>query len=138
MDALGAEEPHKNILVLIPLSINVTRGCSGGCGKKNIAISKKSRTFANVFKGYVSDESPCKSLKTKRLLGAWRSWLAHLHGVQGVESSSLFAPTKVKVSCFFQSCHCINSGNSVFITGQPRVIYAVPLSRGRIITLATK
>ena len=26
-------------------------------------------------------------------IGVWRSWLAHLHGVQGVESSSLFTPT---------------------------------------------
>ena len=26
----------------------------------------------------------------------WRSWLAHLHGVQGVESSSLFTPTIFK------------------------------------------
>ncbi len=25
--------------------------------------------------------------------GAWRSWLAYLHGVQGVGSSSLLAPT---------------------------------------------
>ncbi len=30
---------------------------------------------------------------SKNMIGAWRSWLAHLHGVQGVESSSLFAPT---------------------------------------------
>ena len=29
-------------------------------------------------------------------IGVWRSWLAHLHGVQGVESSSLFTPTKKK------------------------------------------
>ena len=28
------------------------------------------------------------------IFGVWRSWLAHLHGVQGVESSSLFTPTK--------------------------------------------
>jgi hypothetical protein len=26
----------------------------------------------------------------------WRSWLAHLHGVQGVGSSSLLTPTEVK------------------------------------------
>jgi hypothetical protein len=29
-------------------------------------------------------------------IGVWRSWLAHLHGVQGVGSSSLLTPTKVK------------------------------------------
>ena len=29
----------------------------------------------------------------ERPIGAWRSWLAHLHGVQGVGSSSLLAPT---------------------------------------------
>jgi hypothetical protein len=41
--------------------------------------------------------------------GAWRSWLAYLHGVQGVGSSSLLAPTieneavtRIKPgSCFF-------------------------------------
>jgi hypothetical protein len=26
-------------------------------------------------------------------IGVWRSWLAHLHGVQGVGSSSLLTPT---------------------------------------------
>lgn len=29
-------------------------------------------------------------------IGAWRSWLAYLHGVQGVGSSSLLAPTELK------------------------------------------
>jgi len=29
-------------------------------------------------------------------IGAWRSWLAYLHGVQGVGSSSLLAPTKLR------------------------------------------
>ena len=29
-------------------------------------------------------------------LGAWRSWLAYLHGVQGVGSSSLLAPTELR------------------------------------------
>jgi hypothetical protein len=28
------------------------------------------------------------------LFGVWRSWLAYLHGVQGVGSSSLLTPTK--------------------------------------------
>ena len=28
-----------------------------------------------------------------RLFGVWRSWLAYLHGVQGVGSSSLLTPT---------------------------------------------
>ncbi len=27
------------------------------------------------------------------LIGVWRSWLAYLHGVQGVGSSSLLTPT---------------------------------------------
>ena len=39
-------------------------------------------------------------------IGVWRSWLAHLHGVQGVESSSLFTPTKergdIVASLFFR------------------------------------
>jgi hypothetical protein len=29
-------------------------------------------------------------------IGVWRSWLAYLHGVQGVGSSSLLTPTKQK------------------------------------------
>ena len=29
-----------------------------------------------------------------KTFGVWRSWLAHLHGVQGVGSSSLLTPTK--------------------------------------------
>ena len=33
-----------------------------------------------------------------RDIGAWRSWLAYLHGVQGVGSSSLLAPTKEKAA----------------------------------------
>ena len=33
----------------------------------------------------------------RKKIGAWRSWLAHLHGVQGVGSSSLLAPTKKKI-----------------------------------------
>ena len=55
--------------------------------QKDFANNKKCSTFALDFKGWKS----CKSL------GAWRSWLAHLHGVQGVESSSLFAPTDLKI-----------------------------------------
>jgi hypothetical protein len=30
------------------------------------------------------------------IFGAWRSWLAYLHGVQGVGSSSLLTPTDQK------------------------------------------
>ena len=29
----------------------------------------------------------------KQVFGVWRSWLAHLHGVQGAASSSLATPT---------------------------------------------
>lgn len=29
-------------------------------------------------------------------IGVWRSWLAYLHGVQGVGSSSLLTPTDTK------------------------------------------
>ena len=46
------------------------------------------------------DENSIKSIaetSIKALFGAWRSWLAHLHGVQGVGSSSLLAPTELKV-----------------------------------------
>ncbi len=32
-----------------------------------------------------------------KTIGAWRSWLAHLHGVQGVGSSSLLAPTEEEI-----------------------------------------
>ncbi len=37
----------------------------------------------------------CTFAAAKRI-GVWRSWLAHLHGVQGVGSSSLLTPTKRK------------------------------------------
>jgi hypothetical protein len=30
------------------------------------------------------------------LTGVWRSWLAHLHGVQGVVCSSQITPTEFK------------------------------------------
>ena len=30
----------------------------------------------------------------KQKIGVWRSWLAHLHGVQGVVCSSQITPTK--------------------------------------------
>lgn len=39
--------------------------------------------------------------KRNKLFGVWRSWLAHLHGVQGVESSSLFTPTIKKKDLVF-------------------------------------
>ena len=51
------------------------------------------------------------SFQTECLFGVWRSWLAHLHGVQGVESSSLFTPTNEKKRCLkaslflFYFCH---------------------------------
>lgn len=32
----------------------------------------------------------------RRLIGVWRSLVAHLHGVQGVEGSNPFTPTKNK------------------------------------------
>ncbi len=35
-----------------------------------------------------------KALLLQSKIGVWRSWLAHLHGVQGVGSSSLLTPTK--------------------------------------------
>ena len=54
--------------------------------KKNFVGYKKSSTFAADFREW----------NHPFLFGAWRSWLAHLHGVQGVESSSLFAPTKAR------------------------------------------
>lgn len=41
--------------------------------------------------------------KRNKLFGVWRSWLAHLHGVQGVESSSLFTPTIKKKGLSFLS-----------------------------------
>lgn len=33
-----------------------------------------------------------------RLFGVWRSWLAYLHGVQGVGSSSLLTPTNKRLT----------------------------------------
>lgn len=48
-------------------------------------IIGKCSTFASAFKE-----------KLQNKIGAWRSWLAHLHGVQGVGSSSLLAPTEKK------------------------------------------
>ena len=58
--------------------------------KKNLAVSEISSTFAPAFERK-SGVFPLK--ESIRLFGVWRSWLAHLHGVQGVESSSLFTPT---------------------------------------------
>lgn len=62
--------------------------------KKNLAISEESSTFAPDFRGQKSS-FPRRAARFRRekKFGVWRSWLAHLHGVQGVESSSLFTPT---------------------------------------------
>lgn len=40
-------------------------------------------------------------MQSKTKIGVWRSWLAHLHGVQGVESSSLFTPTFLYIPISF-------------------------------------
>ena len=42
------------------------------------------------------DPRSCRSEEHKSLVGAWRSLVAHLHGVQGVPSSNLGAPTTKK------------------------------------------
>jgi hypothetical protein len=43
-----------------------------------------------------------------QLIGVWRSWLAHLHGVQGVVRSSRITPTKTENHC------CESSGGFCF------------------------
>jgi hypothetical protein len=50
---------------------------------KKFVILKRSVIFADQIIWWFGD-----------YLGAWRSWLAYLHGVQGVGSSSLLAPTR--------------------------------------------
>ncbi len=51
----------------------------------------QSRKF---FKKVLSGKRNVLLLQSK--IGVWRSWLAHLHGVQGVGSSSLLTPTYKK------------------------------------------
>ena len=40
------------------------------------------------------------------LTGVWRSWLAYLHGVQVVGSSSLLTPTDLKSGTYNLLCKC--------------------------------
>ncbi len=54
---------------------------SGFCNSFFLKISKKRCSFAN------------HSTKIELKNGVWRSWLACLHGVQEVGSSSLLTPT---------------------------------------------
>jgi len=62
----------------------------------------------NDFSGlaHLHDE---KGIFNKNIFGVWRSWLAHLHGVQGVVCSSQITPTgfakiqKTKVYSFVYS-----------------------------------
>ena len=44
-----------------------------------------------------------RNYKNNRV-GAWRSLVAHLHGVQGVPSSNLGAPTNLFSYLQYQSC----------------------------------
>ena len=69
-----------------------------GCAKKYLHVLDKSCTFARDLREIncrndVRRHLSCIVGVSNQLFGVWRSWLAHLHGVQGVESSSLFTPT---------------------------------------------
>ncbi len=56
----------------------------------------KNDEFACFYSDFVKFAYPFSKEGKIRTIGVWRSWLAHLHGVQGVVSSSLITPTTIK------------------------------------------
>ena len=62
-----------------------------------------------------------------RPVGAWRSLVAHLHGVQGVGGSNPLAPTTIKINEVERSdCRpsCVAFGHSA---GKDLSIFSMPL-----------
>ena len=52
----------------------------------------------NFFLKRVALNGIFSTFAASKMNGVWRSWLAYLHGVQGVGSSSLLTPTFLKKS----------------------------------------